>query len=238
MKRFFVCMAFLLPALAFGQTQDSYTYSKEFIWGIGKNNYGGLIGHVFLRSSKAINEKSYRVLGLELTNVKHPTETKYVSNIGNVFIYGKTNYLYAIRGQYGRDIVLFKKAPQQGVQISFTGTIGPSIGLIAPYYVEIGDGNNSFNSIREPYDPKKHPFEKIAGTGYLFQGLFESDVALGVNLKAGLKFEYGAFKNNVTGFEIGVLADYYTKPIPLMASSTEYSLYPTLYISVFWGVRK
>ena len=40
-------------------------------------------------------------------------------------IFGKSNYLYAIRLQYGRDIILFKKAPQQGVEIKLVTAIGP-----------------------------------------------------------------------------------------------------------------
>src|SRR5215203_2052375 len=106
----------IIASVAFAQTQDSYEYGSEFTWGINKNTSGGLIGGlVFKKARKLKNDKVLETFGLELINIKHPQEVRTNSiQTGNLFIYGKSNYLYAIRLQYGRDIILFKKAPQQG----------------------------------------------------------------------------------------------------------------------------
>ena len=120
---------------------------------------------------------------------------------GNFFIWGKQNYLYSLRFQYGRDLILFKKAPQQGVQITAVSAVGPSIGILAPYYIEYLTSANT--AVREQYDPAKHSFQNILGTGHLFQGLGSSKLRIGANLKIGLNFEFGTFKSNVTGFEVG-----------------------------------
>ena len=73
-----------------------------------KNTSGGLIGgFVFKKARKLKNDKVLETFGLELMNVKHPQEVRRNSiQTGNLFIYGKTNYLYAIRLQYGRDFIL------------------------------------------------------------------------------------------------------------------------------------
>src|SRR5690349_24832641 len=95
-----------LPASA--QTQDSYEYQSEFTWGINKNTAGGLIGGLVFKKARKLNDRVLETFGLEIMNVKHPLERRTNSvSTGNFYIYGKSNYLYALRLQYGRDIILF-----------------------------------------------------------------------------------------------------------------------------------
>ena len=226
---------------AFSQTQDSYEYNSEFTWGINKNSSGGLIGGFVFKKARKLNDRMLETFGLEIMNVKHPQEVRKSSrSTGNYFIYGKGNYLYALRLQYGRDLILFTKAPQQGVEIKAVGAIGPSIGLLTPYYIERSVDNSFFVTVKEPYDPNNpsHSYNNILGTGNLFQGLGESTIQMGVNIKAGLNFELGTIKSQVTGFEVGFLLDSYFNKIVLMPTSTNYSVFPTVYFSLFYGNRK
>jgi len=213
---------------------NDYDYTSEAIWGINKNSSSGLIGGFIFRFSRSVKPNHYRTIGFELINVKHPAESRIVSRSGNYFIVGKENHLFTIRGQYGRDIVIFKKAPQQGVQITAIGAVGPSIGLEAPYYIEI----NQF--VKEPYDPSNpaHNVDNITGSGFIFQGLFESKVVIGLNIKAGMSFEFGTFKSNVSGFEIGMLLDAYARKINMIPEADNYSVWPSVYITLFYGSRK
>lgn len=224
-------LAILVGEQSFAQEND-YDYTSESIWGINKNSASGLIGGFMFRFSRSVKPNHYRTLGFELINVKHPAEARVISRTGNYFIVGKTNYLFAIRGQYGRDIVLYKKAPQQGVQITATGSVGPSFGLEAPYYIEYEQ------FVKEPYDPAIHRIENITGSGFMFQGLFESSIVLGLNLRAGLSFEFGTFKSNVSGFEIGTLLDMYARKINMIPEADNYAIWPTVYITLFYGSRK
>ena len=128
----------VLSASVMAQTKDSYDYNSEFTWGINKNTSGGLIGGFVFKKSRKLNEHVLETFGIEIMNVKHPQEVRRnAESTGNPFIFGKTNYLYALRLQYGRDFILFKKAPQQGVEIKLVTAVGPSIGIVAPYYVEL-----------------------------------------------------------------------------------------------------
>jgi hypothetical protein len=225
---------------ATAQTQDSYDYNSEFIWGINKNTSSGLIGGFVFKKSRKLNEYMFETYGLELINVRHPQEVRKASlGSGSFFIYGKSNYLYSVRLQYGRDIILFHKAPQQGVEIKAVFAAGPTIGVVAPYYIEYTiDGRQSF---KEQYDPNNpdHAFNKIVGNGGLFYGLGDSKIQLGGNLKAALNFETGVLKSQVTGFEVGFLLDAYTKEIVMVPTAPKnYSVYPTLFLTLFYGSRK
>ncbi|SMD35396.1 hypothetical protein SAMN04488029_2496 [Reichenbachiella faecimaris] len=245
MKRNLLLISFLalFAAGAAAQSSGHYDYTKEFIWGINKNTNGGLIGGFIMKFSSAISETQFQTIGFEIMNVKHPKEHRRTSAAGNPFIYGKSNYLYAIRGQYGRDFILFKKAPQQGVQINASIAVGPTIGIVAPYYVKVGD---SQTAVPFGYDPKTtgsatpllYSYQTITGTGHLFQGLGESKIKPGLNLKASLTFEMGAFKSNVTGFEIGGLVEAYAGTIELMPEEDNNAVFLSAFITLFYGQRK
>jgi hypothetical protein len=223
------------------QTLDSYEYNSEFTWGINKNSSGGLIGGFTFKKAKKRKDRVLESFGLEIMNVKHPQEVrKNSAYTGNYFIYGKSNYLYAIRLQYGRDYILFTKAPQQGVEIKAVLAAGPSIGVVAPYYIERTVDNSYFSSVHEQYDPynPNHSFNNILGTGNLFEGIGDSKIQMGGNLKAALNFELGMVKSQVTGFEIGFLVDAYFNEVNLMPTAENKSVFPTVFFTLFYGNRK
>jgi hypothetical protein len=220
------------------QTQDSYDYQSEFIWGINKNTSGGLIGGFVFKKARKRSERVLETFGLELMNVKHPQEVRRNSVIsGNYFIFGKANYLYAVRLQYGRDIVLFKKAPQQGVEIKGVFAVGPSLGVVAPYYIEYFPSQSDNFAVRGQYNPGID-YSLINGTGRLFEGIGESKIVPGANIKAAINFELGTIKSQVTGFEAGFLIDAYSKKIEIMPGTKNYSVYPTVFLTLFYGSRK
>jgi hypothetical protein len=234
-KILMISLFLIVPATAgFAQDQDAYDYESEFTWGLNKNTSGGLIGGFMFKKSFKMSDRQLQTFGLEIMNVKHPQEVRYNSQYGNFFTFGKENYLYALRLQYGRDFILFKKAPQQGVEIKAVFAAGPSIGIEAPYYVEYEKDDII---VREQYN-EDIAKEVIYGPGRLFQGLGDSKVVLGLNFKAALNFELGLFKSQVTGFEAGLLVDVYAREIDMVVKAKNYSTYPTLFLAFFFGNRK
>lgn len=237
-------IALLIALQANGQTQDSYDYQSEFTWGFNKNTAGGLIGGLVFKKARKLNDRVLETYGLEVMNVKHRLERRVNSQSGNFYIFGKANYLYAIRLQYGRDLILFKKASQQGVEIKGVFAVGPTIGIVAPYYVEYALSPTITTTAQ--YDPKilderNSPVmspSTIVGTGRLFQGLGDSKIVPGANLKVAMNFELGTTKSQVTGFEAGFLLDAYSKKIEMMPEAKNYAVYPTLFITLFYGGRK
>jgi hypothetical protein len=224
-----------------GQSTDSYDYNSEFTWGINKNSSGGLIGGFTFKKARRLNDWMLESYGLEIMNVKHPQEVRRSSgSTGNFFIYGKNNYLYALRFQYGRDFILFTKASQQGVEVKIVTAAGPSFGILAPYFIERSVDNSVFSAVHEQYDPNNpdHYFNNILGTGNLFEGFGSSKIQMGGNLKAALNFELGTIKSQVTGFEVGFLMDAYLNKVILVPTSTNNSVFPTIFFTLFYGSRK
>lgn len=235
MKKIYLILILLLPTLASGQLfeGDEFEYTSEWIWGINKNTNGGLIGGLVVRHSRKKGENLYHTFGLELSNVKHPSESRYIGLSGAGFIYGKSNYLYAIRTNYGLERLMYKKASQQGVQISLAAAGGPTFGLVTPYYVLGADQRY------EPFSVVNFPSpQNIAGPGKLFQGLGDADFAPGFHLKGSVLFEFGTYRRNVAGIEVGVMAEAYTREIELVPTQPNKSLFTSVFFTLFWGSRK
>ena len=217
---------------------EDYIYAREFIWGINKNNRDGLIGGFVFRYSWALADNWYQHGGLEIVNVKHPQEKKGILvQRGSPVIVDKINYLYNFRLHYGREKILFKKAPSQGVQISWINAVGPSIGLIAPYYIEYVDKGVLK---REQFNPNKHDYSIITGTGYLFQGVGKSDATIGIHLKTSLSLEFGFTKRDVAGLEFGFMLEAFANEVPLLIENSyeNSNIFTYFFVNMFYGSRK
>ena len=218
------------------QPSDELNYTKEISVGITKATNSGLIGGVVFKYSIHHRNSAFHYIGAEIVNIKHPKEERYYSFTGNTYIYGKSNYLYAIRGQYGRDWILFRKAPQQGVQVNLITAIGPTLGIVAPYYIEYM-GNDGM-IVTEQYDATKHQNrENILGTGGLLQGFGQSDIVMGLNWKGSLAFEFGSKRRKVFGLELGFLIEAYSKQIPIIPTAENYSIFPNAFLTLYYGKR-
>lgn len=235
LERFILLILFfcLTTISSFGQSQQ---YGREISWGITKATNSGLIGGVIGKYSIQKKDNVYQYFGIEIVNIKHQKEERYYSYTGNTYIYGKSNYLYSLRAQYGRELSIFKKAPQQGIQINGILAGGPSLGFIAPYYIEYYR-NEQIN--REQYDPVSHDDQNsILGTGNLFQGLGGSELTIGINLKSSLTFEFGTIKSSVIGIEIGMMLEVFAKEIPIIPTAETTRYFPNAFISLFYGTRR
>lgn len=241
MRRFALISIFFLllsVSFSFAQREDTgnYEYDREVLFGVNKNTNGGLIGGFVLKMGYRIDETNFQFFGLDLVNVKHPKEVRYNTVMGNSFVYGKSNYLYSIRPYYGRELIVFKKAPQQGVQVSLLGALGPTLGIIAPYYIEYSTNRVT---VREQYDPEVHQsIFNILGPGRVFEGIGRSQAAFGGNAKAAVLFEFGVFKSNVTGLELGYQLEGFTKEIVLMPTVENRQVFQSVYFTFYYGFRK
>jgi hypothetical protein len=235
MKATFLTIGLLLTHIVLiGQIYDDYDYKREYLWGVNKNTNSGLVGGVFARYGLRKSDRLFTTYGIELLNVAHPKEQKYTSTSTNSsFIWGKQNYLYSIRLQYGLEKLLFKKASQQGVQISAGVAGGLTVGLEAPYYV-LTNGKDYV-----PYDPTKYPnLSSIQGSGKLLQGIKEASIVPGINSKGYLSFEFGAFRNNVVGVELGLSAETFIRKIIIIPTQDNYNFFSAAFFTFYWGTRR
>ena len=232
-----VALMLLMSSGLFAQTRPTENYSSEIIYGVNKNTNGGLIGGLIFRYNRIKSEKLTESFGLELSNVKHPKEVRYTTFIGNSYIWGKQNYLYSIRPHYGAEYLLFRKAQKQGVQVSVLGAVGPTLALVAPYYIDFATGPTT--SIRVPFDPELHANQNnILGNRGLLQGIGESQLKIGAHAKAGVNFEFGTFRSSITGIEIGLMVEGFRDEIIIIPTADNRNFFTSAYMSLYFGFRK
>ncbi|MFC5270689.1 hypothetical protein [Adhaeribacter terreus] len=249
MYKSFVIGLLLFLGLTTGVSAQGEEQSREFTWGINWNTNGGIIGGASIRSSRPVpdKEKWQQFWGLEIVEVKHPKENRLLGLDGDVFVLGKTNYLFVARPEYGRDYTLFRKAPESGVQVNAVVGVGPSLGLLVPYYISY-DYTEYRNGVQvgptdirvERYDPitQHREFENIRGSAGFLTGANETDVNLGAHLRTALSFEHGRYQENIVGVETGFLFEAFNKKLIMLPAAENYKVFTSVYLTVYWGRRK
>ena len=262
----FFVFAFLVFALpSFAQREGDILYNKELVVGINFHTNGGLIGGGMIRYTKKFargefkgaaapgvggatllsipDDKVFWQVGLDLSFIKNPKELRYLNpTTNNTYIAYKRNAMFVIRPQIGLEWVLFRKAEEEGVQIDFMLTGGPSLGFLKPYYIEYQYG--TISKI-EAFDPNVHTdFNRILGAASASTGLDQCKVVPGFHIKPALSFEMGKFNGNVTGLEIGALVEAFTEKMIILQtpdnspSIQNKQFFSSVFLTVYYGFRR
>ena len=235
MKKYILLSFILLSSYItiYSQDLEYFETEQERYWGINKNSWSGLIGGGVLKFSNRFSDKLYRTIGFALVNIKHPKENKYSSALGygRTFVWGKKNYLFSLRGQYGRELIIVSKKDQQGIRVNAQLAVGPSIGLLMPYYIKYSRNNRMEI---ESFDSSIHTFNNVIGSASFFEGINEINIKPGLNFKAAINFEFGSNKS-ATAIEVGFLGEIFTNEVIIMPTAKNYSFYPTAFITLFYG---
>lgn len=216
---------------------EEIDYREEYNYGINWNTNGDIIGGFVFKYGWHAGKNMYQSVGFELVNVRHPKEQVLTSRLtGNSFTAFKTNYLFVLRPQYGREFVLFRKGPEEGVHLNFVTAAGPSIGMLKPYYVLFDEVNNDPQRARSVrYDPDRHPLNFIYGSGSFFEGLNQMNFTLGAHLKTSFTLEFGRINNSVFGIEVGGLIEAYPSPVVIIRNAQNQSTFGSFFITVYYG---
>ncbi|PIQ47480.1 MAG: hypothetical protein COW03_14990 [Cytophagales bacterium CG12_big_fil_rev_8_21_14_0_65_40_12] len=224
--------AFSQGRVGFNAIEDEEDYKIENVFGFGIATNSGLLGSLFFRHSVALQNNNLSHYGVEIANTRHNREYRQTSFNGSTFVIGKSNYLVSIRPYYGREKIFFQKAPQQGMRISGLISAGPTLGLEAPYFVNLSNGN------KEQYDPDIHSVNSINGNSGPFKGLFKSNIVPGVHMKASLTFETTSTKSRVFGVQVGFNVEGFTRKIEIIPAAENKSAYSAAFFSVYFGKRR
>ena len=221
-------------ATAQNSDPEDDNYQRTTTFGVTTNTNSGILGGVSFRQSKQLSDDLFglpqaRYLSIEAVNVKHPKELSTSSGYASGrYIEGKENYLFAVRGQYGREVKLFQRSGDEGIAVNGIVAAGPTLGIIKPYYVNVQGATGA-----------------PVGPGGFFQGFGSSQFTVGLNAKAALSFELSTFRNNTTGVEIGFLAEVFPNKIVIIpdlspgANRTDGNrqFFTSGYITLFFGSR-
>jgi len=221
--------------------EEDSLYKAELTFGLNVNTSGGLIGGLTTKYSRRISSSPdsrwYHHFVLDIVNIKHPKEVTYLSPFtGQTYIGEKRNHLLLLRPLYGRERVLFRKAREQGVQINASASVGPAVALVSPYFIRFRYSRTTVRT--EQYDPDKHSDSRfIEGAAGYFASMSEISPEFGFSARASLSFEFGAVNKSASGCEVGVTADWFPKPIELMAAPVNESRYVSVFMVFFFGSR-
>jgi hypothetical protein len=101
--------------------------------------------------------------------------------------------------------------------------------------VRVQENRNRVVSV--PYDPGMHNTGNIVGSNF-FGGLDKTKFVPGLHVKAALAFELSAFRNSVTGVEVGFLAEAFSRKPEIMVNAENRNFYTSGFISLYFGRTK
>ncbi len=225
--------------------------NREFSGGlqINSDGYSLLLEKGAVRTEES-GEKAnmfydVRSFSLEFTEHFGPHELKSGQpsdpNIGarsQGYTYGKAANFYAVKlGMNFRKMIAGK--PESGtVSIHWVNGGGLAAGLIKPYYVV---GNFAGGNAPIKYEPATAAnfldAARITGRAPLTEGLKEIKLAPGLHLKSALRFDFANQKKRVTALETGVSAEYFFKPIEIVATKKPQSLFLNVFAAIHFGKR-
>lgn len=202
----------------------------------------------FYEKGKSKSVTKTTIFQVEFAEKQHPKEQKQSSTsysnsgfalFGRPFIYGKQNIFYQTKVGFGQQIMIAGKGNKNGVAVFATFVGGASLGIERPYYMEFNTGNGTSKIKFSEADRNLflNPQLIIGGTG-LQMGWNQLKINPGAYAKAGLRFDWARFNQQVSAIEFGFGFDYFTKQVVQMVDLEGKSFFPTGYIGLVFGNRK
>ena len=190
----------------------------------------------------------------EIGELKHNREVRQSfdfpsslnGKVSRAFKFGKKNNLYVLRAGFGHKRYFSEKAKKKGVAVGVTYQIGPTLGLVKPYYLELFPSENSPDRlpVSTKYSEETHErfteIWNIYGASTWTKGLDEISILPGGHVKAAMHFDWGAFDEYIKAFEAGIMLDVFAKKAPIMVELDGIENRPfflNLFLNIQFGKR-
>jgi len=186
--------------------------------------------------------------------LKHPKEYRQsiTFNSGNPFTrtansytFGKQNHFLILRAGVGSKRYYSEKAKRKGVAVGINYEIGPSIGILKPYYLHLSrleSGGYADYVSTERYSEENADIflddSKIIGPASFFKGFDKIKLVPGIHGRIGAHFSMGAFDQFVKAIEMGVMVDAFAQSVPIMIIENNAPIFINGYLSFQIGKRK
>ena len=195
------------------------------------------------REGKRIDYLNKKFFEIDVGTLKHPKEYKvsnpYTQGTG-MFVFGKLNSVFFLRGGIGRQHEIYKKADLGGVAVRYFYSGGPVISLYKPIYYQvlypIPGSLYYYEIVEEKFDVSIHDPGDIYSKASFTKGLKEASVLPGLYAKAGFNFEYSRQDKVIHAIELGAQINVFPKKIPIMASPDNKFIFLSLFVSYRFGV--
>lgn len=225
-----------IDALIKQEEEGVVAYKKHTVFG-GKlisNGYGA-----FMEIAKVKSVKNALLFQLELSEYKSIREEKQ-SNLyaySTPFVFGKQNFFYPVKLGVQQQVLFGNKSNKNGVSVTGNFGGGISAGLLRPYYVQLGS-TNTYVKYESADSLKFLDPSGISGGPGLSKGWNDIEVIPGAYVKTALRFDYGSYNEVVSALEVGIVADFFSKKIPLMVHEKQKQFFFSGYVAILFGRRK
>jgi hypothetical protein len=231
------------------QTKVGIVYNQERTFNLRVATGRSLSAGVEFGKLRTYNKT--KLWNLYLGELKHPKEQRQsadprASRAFRPFVYGKQNSLFVLRAGWGAKRYFSEKAKQKGVAIGMSYSIGPSLGLLKPYYLALaheGDINTAYRVLHQKYfEGNAHIFldnTRILGASPFSRGIGETSFLPGGNATIAYHMDWGAFDEMVKALEIGLMVDVFAKKAPIFVSNEQNKqVFMNFFINVQFGKRR
>jgi hypothetical protein len=196
--------------------EGALVYNRHTIFGVQVSSLGY---GVFYEHGRVKNARKANLFRIDITEI---------------------NNFYQAKLGYGQQLILGQKGNKNGVSVTGIYGGGLSLGLLRPYYLQVIDPvTNEEKFIKySAADSSLFLGNTILGGGGLSKGWNEMKFTPGLFGRAALRFDYGRFNEAVSGIELGVTAEYFSKKIAILAGPNDRNFFFQGYIALLFGKRK
>lgn len=233
------------------EENGDFIYDHEFDGG-GRLNTDGW--NAYLEYGRRKNEVTTTIFQFEVGEHKNPKEDKQavvqgVSYLfgpltGTPYIYGKQNIFYQVKLGYGQRRIIGGKGNKNGVEVSAIYLGGISLGLLRPYYLQLGNDANTttFEKFSEENRGRFLNPNNIYGGSGLRRGWDEAEMVPGLHARLGLRYDWAEFNDFVSAIEVGINGEMYTKKVNIMVPAFKgddpgKQFFFNAYVSLLFGKR-
>lgn len=207
-----------------------FIYDNEWTFNFGLGTPRNLFFGFKRAKILAYNKASFYTVFLG--DIRHSREQRLnferiilaTNQVSRPFVFGKQNQLYALRVGFGKRTYLSEKARQRGVAMGYSWEIGPALGFLKPYYLEVQTGDIPGGTVREiAYSEEDADIFldrfRVFGAASWGRGLDEIKLLPGIHGRASVHFGFGAFDELAKSFEVGIQGDFFFRDAPIMVES-------------------
>ncbi|GAB4415523.1 MAG: hypothetical protein OHK0039_24170 [Bacteroidia bacterium] len=144
---------------------------------------------------------------------------------GRRYVYGKLNHFVVLAPSIGIQQTLMPRNHLNFVGLRIGAKVGPAIGLLNPYHLEIFRPNPATpfvgNRVVEAYDPVEHTYPRIIGRASLVSTQLDLSARIGLSVKGHLMFDFARGSQMINGIRLALHADLFPEVVPIMAARSD-----------------
>ena len=221
--------------MAMQEEEGIIAFKKSYAFGAKLMSDGYGISFEIARASSVKKSMLYQV---ELGERKSNKEIKQQFNFNQPFVYGKENFFYPMKVGVQQQMLIGNKSNKNGVSVTANYGGGAALALLRPYYVQIILPNGLSYVKYNSRDSAAFLYGDLIAGPPISKGWNELTVTPGLYAKTALRFDYGAYNELVSAIEVGITAEYYSKPIHQMVLNDGKQFFFSGYFSILFGKRK